>query len=125
MSTDEEIHAARAAVRAAHTFPTDSLEADWPHELYAWVERAYAQCSTDDEAGRLYVEDYVGMRVRDATKKGSMWTVDWTDEPLPDLANKNSPLLMACMEGRIEEVDRCRNRCCNGALRVAAYHSAG
>ena len=57
----------------------------WPPELRAWVERAFALCSTDTD--RSNVQRNLKARISQATQSRTLWSNNWRSEPLPSKHN--------------------------------------
>lgn len=55
---------------------------NWPPSLRAYVERAFAQCKTDEKRSRL--QEALKSMISDAQAKGEMWTRSWDTMPLPN-----------------------------------------
>ena len=55
-------------------------QAGWPPALREWVERSFSQCKNDVERG--HVQESLKERIQTANTTGTLWSTDWTTEPL-------------------------------------------
>ena len=67
----------------------------WPPALRAWVERSFGQCKNDVERG--CVQDSLKERIQTANTTGTLWSTDWTTEPL---ARKHKDLWLPSPSGQ-------------------------
>ena len=75
----------------------------WPEPLKAYVGRAFENIQDED---RPRVEAYLKEMVTLAFEAGSVWTTDWTTEPLPNLKRKTRFAVDDSLEQRQKRLKR-------------------
>lgn len=71
------------AMQSAGGNGTASTASGWPPNLRAYVERAFASCTSDQERNEM--ETVLKRVISETMQDGSMWTKNWDTEALPRL----------------------------------------
>lgn len=59
---------------------------EWPPSLRNYVERAFAQCTTEKDQNQM--EEKLRQKIKEAIQKGDLMNRDWDNEPIPKLKSK-------------------------------------
>lgn len=75
------------AMKGAATH-TKKKKTEWPEALKLYVGRAFEHV---DDSNRPALESYLKTMITQAFESNSVWTTEWSTEPLPDLSTKALP----------------------------------